>query len=132
MADMDSFYEKWAKRLLSVLRMVTAVLFMQHGSQKLFGFPDVSKPGPNLFSLLGFVGVLEFFGGLLILLGLYTRPAAFLLSGQMAIAYFIGRATEGFWPLLNEGELAILYCFIYLYLVAAGGGPWSLDRLRRS
>jgi len=83
----------------------------------------------QLFSLVGLAGVLEFFGGALILLGLFTRPTAFLLSGQMAAAYFMAHAPKGFWPLLNKGELAALYCFVFLFLSIAGGGPWSLDRL---
>jgi putative oxidoreductase len=78
---------------------------------------------------MGLAGILEFFGGLFILLGLFTRPVAFLLSGQMAVAYFMAHAPEGFWPVLNHGELAVLYCFIFLYLSLAGGGPWSLDRV---
>jgi putative oxidoreductase len=131
MVDSDTFYAKWSPRLLSVLRMVAALLFMQHGSQKLFDFPDASKAGPDLISLLGLAGVLEFFGGALILLGLFTRPVAFLLAGQMAVAYFMAHATEGFWPLLNKGELAVLYCFLFLYLFATGPGPWSAEHLWR-
>jgi putative oxidoreductase len=123
---------KWSPRLLSVLRMVTGLLFMLHGSQKLFGAPvETVKEPVALLSLLGLAGVLEFFGGLFILLGLLTRPVAFLLAGQMAVAYFLAHAPKGFWPILNRGELAILYCYIFLYLAAAGGGPWSLDRLWR-
>jgi putative oxidoreductase len=110
------------------MRIVTALLFMQHGAQKLFGMPaDPAKVPVDLFSLMGLAGVLEFFGGLLILLGLFTRPVAFLLAGEMAVAYFMAHAPEGFWPLLNRGELAALYCFVFLYLAAAGGGPWSGD-----
>jgi putative oxidoreductase len=131
MADLNAFYSQWAPRLLSVLRITTAFLFMQHGGQKLFGFPAAPQAGaPPLLSLLGLAGVLEFFGGLLILFGLFTRPVAFLLAGEMAVAYFKVHAPEGFWPLLNRGELAALYCFVFLYLAAAGGGAWSLDRLK--
>lgn len=119
----------WSPRLLSVLRIITAFLFLQHGTAKLFGFPHVAFFDElNLFSLIGFAGVLEVVGGLLLVLGLFTRPVAFILSGQMAFAYFIGHAPEGLIPLLNGGEPAILFCFIFLYLAAAGGGAWSLDR----
>jgi putative oxidoreductase len=129
MTACDLFHAKWSPHLLSVLRIITALLFMLHGGQKLFGFP--APPGSEiaLFSLMGLAGILEFFGGLFILLGLFTRPVAFLLSGQMAVAYFMAHAPEGFWPVLNHGELAVLYCFIFLYLSLAGGGPWSLDRV---
>jgi putative oxidoreductase len=132
MSGLNSFCSNWAPRLLSILRIITGFLFMQHGAQKLFGFPvDPSKVPIELFSLLGMAGVLEFFGGLLILLGLFTRITAFILSGQMAAAYFMAHAPLGFWPILNHGELAVLYCYIYLYLAAAGGGPWSIDQVRR-
>lgn len=121
----------WAPRLLSVLRIVTAFLFLQHGTAKLFGFPHVAYFDElSLFSLIGFAGVLEVVGGLLLLFGLLTRLSAFILSGEMAFAYFMGHAPEGWIPLLNSGEPAILFCFIFLYLVAAGGGAWSLDRNR--
>jgi putative oxidoreductase len=83
----------------------------------------------SLLSLMGVAGVLEFFGGLLILLGLFTRPTAFILSGLLAVAYFMAHAPGGFWPIQNQGELAVLYCFVFLYLAAAGGGEWSVDRL---
>lgn len=119
----------WAPRLLSVLRIVTAFLFFQHGSAKLLGFPHVAMFDElSLFSLIGFAGLLEVIGGLMLLLGLFTRATAFILSGEMAFAYFLGHAPQGVIPLLNGGEPAILFCFIFLYLVAAGGGAWSLDR----
>ncbi len=119
----------WAPRLLSVLRIITAFLFLQHGTAKLFGFPHVAFFDElSLFSLIGFAGVLEVVGGLLLVLGLFTRLVAFILSGEMAFAYFIAHAPKGLFPLLNNGEPAILFCFIFLYLVAAGGGAWSLDR----
>ncbi|NJC88318.1 MAG: DoxX family protein [Desulfuromonas sp.] len=126
-----TFVKNLTPRLLSLMRLSIAFLFIQHGGQKLFGYP-VPMPGPplELFSLIGVAGVLEFFGGLLLLLGLFTRGTAFILSGLMAFAYFIGHAGKGFWPLANQGELAVAYCFVFLYLAAAGGGPWSLDRLR--
>ena len=132
MANLDSFYAQWTPRLLSVLRIITGFLFLAHGSQKLFGFPPSERPGaPTLLSLVGVAGVLEFIGGLLILFGLFTRPVAFILSGQMAVAYFMAHAPRGFWPVVNQGELAVLYCFVFLYLAAAGGGPWSLDAVLR-
>ena len=130
MADLNSFYSQWAPRILSVLRIVTAFLFMQHGGQKLFGFPAPSQAAHPLFSLIGVAGILEFFGGLLLLIGLFSRPVAFLLSGQMAVAYFMVHAPQGFWPLLNKGELAVMYCFVFFYLFVAGGGSWSADRFR--
>lgn len=132
MANLVSQWRQWTPRLLSVLRIITAFLFMQHGAQKLFGaFGGIPGGTPPLLSLIGFAGVLEFFGGLLILLGLFTRLVAFILSGMMAVAYFTGHAPGGFWPTQNGGELAVLYCFIFLYLSAAGGGAWSLDALWR-
>jgi len=114
--------------LLSVLRIVAAFLLMAHGTQKLFGMPVTEPRDPvALLSLLGVAGVLEAFGGLLLLVGLYTRPVAFVLAGLMAAAYFWSHAPRGFWPILNRGELAALYSFVFLYLSAAGGGPLSLD-----
>jgi putative oxidoreductase len=129
MANPDSFYAVWSPRVLSVLRIVTALLMMQHGAQKLFGFPagTPAMPASPLLSIMGFVGILEFFGGLLLLLGLFTRPVAFILSGLLAVAYFIAHAPRGFWPALNQGELAVLYSFVFLYLAVAGGGSWSVD-----
>ncbi len=128
MADLTSFCVRWEARLLSVLRIITAFLFLSHGGQKLFGIPAPLPFELKLFSLVGIAGLLEFWGGLLLLLGLFTRPVAFLLSGEMAIAYFTAHAPKGFWPLLNQGELAVLYCFVFLYLAAAGGGEWGLER----
>ena len=129
MTRINSFYSQWSPRVLSVLRIVTAFLFMQHGGQKLFGFPVPSPATHPLFSLIWVAGMLEFFGGLLLLIGLFSRPVAFLLSGQMAVAYFMAHAPQGFWPLLNRGELAALYSFVFLYLAVAGGGSWSVDHL---
>jgi len=132
MAKVDSLWRQWAPRLLSILRIVTAFLFMQHGAQKLFGLLGGFRGGPPEFlSLSWFSGVFEFFGGLLLLLGLFTRPVAFILSGMMAVAYFKVHAPRGFWTIQNTGELAALYCFVFLYLSAAGGGPWSLDSIWR-
>jgi putative oxidoreductase len=127
MVNTGSFYATWSPRLLSVLRIVAAFLLMQHGAQKLFGFPPSPQPTPPLMSMMGFVGILEFFGGLLLLVGLFTRPVAFILSGLMAVAYFMVHAPQGFWPVLNKGELAALYSFVFLYLAVAGGGSWSVD-----
>ncbi len=130
MADLNSFYPRWSPRILSVLRIFSAVLFMQHGAQKLFGFmaPTHAAPHP-LLSLMGIGGLLEFFGGLLLCLGLFTRPVAFLLSGEMAVAYLMFHAPKGFWPIQNGGDLAILWAFVFFYMIIAGGGAWSLDRL---
>jgi len=131
MTDLTAFYAKWRPRLLSVLRIVAALLFMQHGSQKLFGFPPSPQLSGPLPPLLLTAGVMEFFGGVLLLLGLFTRPVAFLLSGEMAVAYFRSHAPRGLWPVLNGGELSVLYCFLFLYLSVAGGGAWSVDALRK-
>ncbi|HEX8417471.1 MAG TPA: DoxX family protein [Methylobacterium sp.] len=131
--NLDAISTTWAPRLLSVLRIMTGLMFLAHGTQKLLGFPAVSERGmPALLSLAGVAGILELVGGVLIVLGLFTRPTAFILSGQMAVAYFLAHASRSFYPLLNGGELAVLYCFIFLYLAAAGGGIWSLDAQRRS
>lgn len=114
--------------MLSVLRIITGFLFLWHGSQKLFNFP----PKDNFSSPEGLMlvaGILEFFGGLLFMVGLFTRPVAFLLSGLMAVAYFMAHASGGFLPIVNKGEPAVLYCFVFLYFVFAGGGTWSLDGL---
>ncbi len=122
-------YTEWG---LTLLRIVTGFLFMPHGAQKLLGwFGGMGPSGPTASfpGLLWFAAVLEFFGGLGILLGVLTRPIAFVLSGFMAVAYFIAHAPRGFWPLLNRGETAVLYCFIYLLLAAAGGGPYTVERL---
>jgi putative oxidoreductase len=120
----------WSPRMLSVLRAMTGLLFLEHGTQKLFGFPPPPNPGPALLSLLGVQGILELVGGFLILIGLFTRPVAFILAGDMAVAYFMRHAPRGFFPLLNGGELAILFCFVFLYLFVAGGGVWSVDEQR--
>ncbi len=123
----------WAPYLLSVLRIVTAFLFMQFGMAKLFAFPAAIMPGGGtapVVSLVGLASILETFGGLLLLLGLFTRPVAFIVAGEMAIAYFLGHAPQGFWPVLNQGHPAIMFCFVWLYISAAGPGPWSLDAKR--
>jgi len=122
-----SFCARVSPCLLSVLRIVVAVLFMQHGGQKLLGYPPGGHGTVPLDSLLGVAGVLELAGGALLLVGFLTRPAAFILSGQMAVAYFMAHAKGGFWPAQNGGELAVVYCFVFLYLAAAGAGAWSVD-----
>lgn len=123
--------QTWQPRLLGLLRIATALLLLQHGTAKLFGLPHVAMfDNMQLLSLLGIAGVLELVGGILLLLGLYTRPVAFILSGEMASAYFIAHAHKNFFPILNQGELAALYCFVLLYFAVAGGGAWSLTRDR--
>jgi putative oxidoreductase len=121
---------RWSPYFLSILRIVAAFVYGVHGTQKLFGFP-APFPVPHLPPLFLAGGMIETFGGLLLLIGLFTRPFAFVLSGEMAVAYFKFHAPHGFWPLLNDGEGAVLYCFIFLFLASAGGGPWSLDRWLR-
>lgn len=118
----------WAPRVLSIVRIVTALIFMEHGTQKWLGFPPSGRPAPEFFSTSGFGGMLELVGGALLALGLFTRPVAFILCGEMAVAYWMAHAPRGFFPVLNGGDAAILYCFIFLYFAFAGGGAWSLDR----
>ena len=118
----------WTSRMLGILRIVTGLLYLQHGTAKLFGVPHVAMfDGLQLFSLLGLAGVLELAGGLLIFAGLFTRITAFVLSGEMAVAYFIAHAPNGFLPILNQGELAVIYCFLFLYFALAGPGEFSID-----
>jgi putative oxidoreductase len=128
---MKSLLQSWSPRLLSILRIATAFLFMAHGTQKILGFPVPPSFAVELWSLSWVAGMLELVGGALLLVGLFTRPVAFVQSGLMAFAYFIAHAPGGFWPIVNRGELAALYCFVFLYLAAAGGGPWSLDHMWR-
>ncbi|MBC9177717.1 DoxX family protein [Pseudoroseomonas ludipueritiae] len=127
----QSLAAEWAPRVLSVLRIVAALLFMEHGTQKLFGFPASANPAPAFLTLYWFAAVLEIVGGILLVLGLFTRPVAFVLSGQMAFAYFMAHAPRNFFPVLNGGDAAILFCFVFLYFSVAGGGTWSLDHMRR-
>ncbi len=122
------FLTRWSPQLLSVLRIVSALCFMEHGCVKLLHFPTSMGPGP-LPPLMMFAGVLELVGGALLALGLFTRPFAFILSGEMAVAYFMAHFPASPYPVVNQGEAAVLYCFIFLYLAAAGGGAWSLDNL---
>ncbi len=129
MKDRTDFFAVWQPRILSVLRVVVALLFMEHGTMKLLGYPPSEMfKGLQLFSLLGFAGMLELFGGALLVIGLFTRATAFILSGEMAVAYFMVHAPRGFFPVLNQGELAVLYCFIFFYFATAGGGLWSVDQ----
>jgi putative oxidoreductase len=120
----------WAPRVLGLLRIVTALLFMEHGSQKLFGFPPSDHGSPEMLSLIWFAAVLEFVGGFFILVGLFTRPIAFLLSGEMAFAYWMAHAPKSFYPALNGGDAAILFCFVFLYLAFRGAGAFSVDGAR--
>ena len=122
----------WSPQVLSVLRIASALLFMQHGTMKLLDYPPTGQNADlELMSIVGVAGVLELFGGALLAVGLFTRPVAFILSGMMAVAYFLAHAPRGFFPILNDGELAALYCFVFFYLAFAGGGAWSLDALWR-
>jgi len=130
MINAKSCCAKFSPYLLSVLRIVVGLLFMQHGGQKLLGYPPGGQK-VELLSLAGLSGVLELGGGVLMLLGFLTRPAAFILSGEMAVAYFKVHAAVAFWPVQNHGELAVVYCFIFLYFAAAGAGPLSVDALRK-
>jgi len=122
----------WAPRLLGLLRIVAAILFIEHGTQKLFGVPTPGHGMPEMFTLMWFAGILETFGGLLLLIGLFTRPVAFILSGQMAFAYWMAHAPQSPFPALNGGDAAILFCFLFLYLAAAGPGAFSIDNARRN
>jgi putative oxidoreductase len=119
---------EWEPRVLSILRIMVGLLFMEHGTAKLLGFPP-GTAAPALFALSWFAGWIELVGGALVALGLFTRIAAFIMSGEMAIGYFLAHAPHGFFPMLNRGEAAVLYCFVFLYLAVAGGGEWSLDGL---
>ncbi len=123
----------WGPQLQSILRMVAALIFIQTGTMKLFAFPVGMPPNgatAELMSQVGLGGILEVFGGGLILIGLFTRPVAFLLSGEMAVAYFQFHFPQSFWPVINQGSVAALYCFVWLYFSAAGPGPWSVDAMR--
>lgn len=131
MNSLDSRLAALSPYFLAILRIVTALLFIAHGTGKLLGFPALGFQ-PPLFSLFGLAGVIEIVGGILLILGLFTRPVAFILSGEMAVAYFMAHAPQNFHPILNQGESAVLFCFVFLYLVFAGPGAWSLDRTVRS
>ena len=130
MAIDNVFFKTWQPQALAALRIITAYLLIPHGTAKLFGMPHKAMfDGLQLMSLPGLAGILEVFGGVLILIGLFTRPVAFILCGLMAVAYFMAHASQGnvLLPMLNGGELAVLYCFVFLYLVFSGAGAWSVD-----
>lgn len=124
---------KFAPQMLSILRIVSGLIFLEHGLQKLAGFPPypAGVNAPSLATMGGFGGLFELFGGILLTLGLFTRPVAFILSGEMAVAYWWVHGPRNFFPVLNGGDAAILYCFVFLYMFFAGGGPWSVDALWR-
>lgn len=127
--SIESFTNAWTPRVLGVLRIVTGFLFTAHGTQKVLNFPAGEKGAAELLSFMGFAGVLEVVGGMLIIVGLFTRATAFILSGMMAVAYFMAHAPAGFLPIVNKGELAVIYSFVFLYLAFARGGAFSLDQL---
>jgi len=131
MASGLASWRSLAPHFLSLLRLMTGLLVLQFGTMKILGFPPSDFAGTSLTSMIGIAGLLELVGGALVAVGLFPRCAAFVLSGEMAFAYFIGHAPRGFYPALNEGTLAVLFCFVFLYLSAAGGGPWGLDRIVR-
>lgn len=125
-----TFLQPHTERLLSVLRIMSGLLLLQHGTTKILNFPTGPMNDASLTSLSGIAGLFELVGGVLLVIGLFTRPAAFVLSGMTAAAYFIAHAPRGFFPMLNGGELAALYCFVFLFIAAAGSGPWSVDAQR--
>ena len=126
---MNQSLRRFAPHMLGILRIVTALLFMEHGTAKLLNFP-ASEMHPPLFSIFGLAGVIEIVGGILVLIGFWTRPVAFLLSGQMAIAYWMVHAPQNFFPVNNGGDAAVLFCFVFLYLVFAGPGAFAMDNKR--
>ena len=128
-----AWLDVWVPRAQGLLRIVTAFVFLQHGTAKLFGVPHVAMfDNLQLMSLIGVAGIIEVVGGVLVLIGLFTRPAAFILSGEMAFAYFMAHAPQGhvLTPLLNQGESAVLFCFVFLFFAAAGAGAWGIDTMR--
>lgn len=125
---MAEFLNSWSPRILSVLRIIVGFLFLWHGSQKLLSYPAPVPAGAE-GPLVLIAGILEFFGGIAFLIGLFTRPIAFVLSGLMAVAYFMAHASGGFLPFVNGGEMAVLYCFVFFYFVFSGGGEWGVDNL---
>ena len=133
---LDELYAKldpWAPYVLSVLRIMAGLLFLQHGMQKLFDFPpNPEAASPPLLSLIGLAGLIELIGGGLVTVGLFTRVSALILSGEMAFAYFMAHASQGFMPIDNGGDLAVLFCFVFFYLVFAGPGLWSVDAIMKA
>ena len=125
-----TFLAPWTPQLLSVLRIMSGLLLLQHGTTKYLNFPEGPMNGASPLTMGGFAGLLELVGGVLLVIGLFTRPVAFILSGLTAVAYFVAHAPQGFFPLLNGGELAALYCFVFLFIAAVGGGAWSVDSVR--
>ncbi len=125
---MSEFFTSWTPRILSVLRVIIGFLFLWHGSQKLFSYPTPVPAGAE-GPLVLIAGILEFFGGIAFMIGLFTRPVAFFLSGTMAVAYFMAHASGGFLPFVNQGEMAVLYCFVFFFFIFSGGGEWSVDKL---
>jgi putative oxidoreductase len=131
---LDQLYAKldaWAPHTLSILRIMAGLLFFEHGLQKLFAVPDAGGGAVPLLSLIGLAGLIELVGGALIIVGLVTRISAFIISGEMAFAYFMAHAPQGFMPIENGGELAMLYCFLFFYLIFAGPGSWSVDAMMK-
>ena len=130
--NLDALGAAWAPRLLSVLRIMSGLLLLQHGTAKWLKFPAGAYPPTfNVNSMGGYAGIIELVAGILLVLGLFTRPAAFIASGMCAVGYFLVHAVQGFYPILNKGELIALYCFVFLYIAAAGPGPWSIDAARK-
>ena len=129
LTNLETSLSRSAPYALAILRIITALLFMAHGTAKLLGFPSLGF-SPEMMSLPWIAGAMEIVGGVLLILGLFTRPVAFILSGEMAVAYFMGHAPQGFHPIQNGGELAVLFCFVFLYFVFSGPGAWSLDGKR--
>lgn len=127
---MIAVLNRLAPHILSLLRVASALLLLQHGATKILGFPATQMTDVSLVSLPGIAGIIELVGGVLLLIGLFTRPTAFIVSGMTAVAYFLVHAPQDFYPINNGGELAALYCFVFFYLVFAGPGPWSVDALR--
>jgi putative oxidoreductase len=130
MERLNTTLNGWAPHVLSLLRIIVGLLFLQHGLVKLFAFPMPFANPPAMYTLIWWQGVIEIVGGSLLIIGLLTRPVAFILAGDMAFAYFMGHAGRSFYPIQNGGSLAVLYCFVFFYLVFSGPGPWSIDGKR--